>query len=227
MNRIILINLFAFLFLSLASAQISIKPSFLKFEADNIEQVYIDINISNGSTEDVDIYWEYEHGDSYPSNWKTQICDLNLCYGFDTFQSSPLLGNTIPAGETKKFTLKIKNVIEENNISGNSYGVLRLFDENTFTNEIAVTESNSVSVSDVDLSDLILFPNPTTDIINIKNDEGVASLIIYNLIGRQIKQYHHSVGESHDVSDLSVGIYLVVLEDGDGQILKSMRLSKR
>ena len=62
-----------------AIAQVEISPGTLLLEADNADQIYMDIVITNNNSEAIDLYWNYEPGDTYPSNWKTQLCDLNLC----------------------------------------------------------------------------------------------------------------------------------------------------
>jgi len=122
-----------------AIAQIDINPSTLILESEGADQIFIDILITNNNSEDKDIYWDFEPAENYPAKWKTQICDLNLCYLFDDLRSRPSLPNIIAAGQEAKFTLKVKNVVESMSVIGSSYGVLRLFDDPDKTNEVAST----------------------------------------------------------------------------------------
>lgn len=227
MMRILLTNLLVAFVLSFATAQVSIDPGYLLFDVDKVEQIYIDINITNSSSEDIELFWQYEEGVDYPAEWKTQICDLNLCYSWDVFQSSALAPNTVAAGATALFTLKIENVTLGENISGSSFGILRLFDDNQFSNEVAFTASEPLSVSNSDLAKLVIFPNPTTDRFQIKSDDGVSSVSIYNIVGREVSSVRHVQGMVHDVSTLRTGMYLVRLMDDKGEVIKAMRLSKR
>jgi len=60
---------------------------------------------------------------------------------------------------------------------------------------------------------LELFPNPTADVFFVKNDNSVAKVIVYNIIGKEIKQYIHTKGEGYSVSSYDTGIYIVRLFD--------------
>lgn len=227
MKRIIL-SLFVLLMGSFgAIAQIDINPSTIALVGDGADQIYIDILITNNNSTDAEIHWIYEPAASYPDSWKSQICDLNSCYIFDNLSSLPNLPNFIEPGQEVKFTLKIKNVFGETlPVNGSSYGILRLFDDPDKTNEIAAT---SPLTSTVDLSndDLVIYPNPTTESFQLKNDASVSNISIYNIVGRLVKTFDHSKGMIHDVTTLRTGMYLVRLENNDGDVLKSMRLSKK
>jgi len=226
MKRIVL-NIFAFLLVAVgATAQIEISPGSIVLEADGAEQIYMDISITNNTTESVELYWNYEPAADYPENWKTQLCDINLCYLWDVFSSSASLPNVLEAGQDTTFNIKVRNVIEGLPISGSSYGILRLYDDPEKTNEVAATTAVT-STNDLVLNDLVIYPNPTTETFQIKNDGAVSSISIYNIVGRLVKTLNHSDGMVHDVTALRTGMYLVRLENKEGDILKSMRLSKR
>ena len=121
-------------------AQVEINPGTLMLEADNQDQIFMDIVITNNNSESIKIYWKYEPGDNYPANWKTQICDLNLCYRWDDFESNARFPNVVQPEEKVVFTIKVKNNMNEDfPVSGNAYGILRLFDDPDRTNEIAST----------------------------------------------------------------------------------------
>ena len=226
MKRIVL-NLFAFLLVTVgATAQVEISPGSLVLEAEGAEQIYMDIIITNNTNESTEIYWNYEPAADYPENWRTQLCDLNLCYLWDSFSSSASLPNVIEAGQEAKFTIKVKNVVEGLPVSGSSYGILRLYDDADKTNEVAAT-SPVTATNDLQLDDLVIYPNPTTESFQLKNDGSVSSISIYNIVGRLVKTLNHTDGMVHDVTALRTGMYLVRLENKEGDILKSMRLSKR
>ncbi len=226
MKRIVL-NIFAFLLVAFGTtAQIEINPGSLVLEAEGAEQIYMDINITNNNSESTEIYWTYEPAADYPENWRTQLCDLNLCYLWDAFSSSSSLPNVVEPGQEVKFTIKVKNVVEGLPVSGSSYGILRLYDDPEKTNEVAST-SPVTSTNELVLNDLVIYPNPTTESFQLKNDGSVSSISIYNIVGRLVKTLNHTDGMVHDVTSLRTGMYLVRLENKEGDILKSMRLSKR
>lgn len=226
MKRIVL-NIFAFLTISVgAIAQIDINPASIVLQAEGIDEIYMDILITNNSTESIDLFWIYEPGQNYPESWKTQLCDINLCYLWDSFSSSPSLPNTLEAGQEVKFTIKVQNINEGLPITGNSYGILRLFDDPEKTNEVAATAGVTATV-DFNNDDLVIYPNPTTEFFQLKNDANISSINIYNIVGRMVKTFNHQSGMVHDVTSLRTGMYLVRLENKEGEVVKSMRLSKK
>jgi len=230
--RILLANIFFLVSFSFASAQLSIEPSCLSLEADNVDQIFLEIFITNDGEADEMGFWEFEKATDFPSDWRFQICDLHLCYNWDVTRSSTsaFLTNVIPAGETVMYSLKIENAgnteTEIFPISGSSDGTLKLYNTSDFEDATAET-SCTVSNTNVEVEDLVIYPNPTTDVFQIKNDANIASLSIYNIVGRQISTLNHSEGMLHDVSNLRSGMYLVRLENKDGEVVKAMRLSKR
>ena len=74
---------------------------------------------------------------------------------------------------------------------------------------------------------LHIYPNPATDYISLSNDEEVDEIIIYNLVGRLIRQFKVEEGGKYRVSDLSNGMYLVRFFNDRGKLLSTQRLSKR
>lgn len=232
MMKVLLTNILFFVAVSFTSAQLSIEPGFLGLEAENVNQIYLEINITNNGTEEELAFWEFFPADDFPEDWKFQICDLNLCYDWDVARSSTsaFLQNKIAAGATALYTLKIENLANTQDdtyaISGSSFGVLKLYDSSDFEEATAET-SMTVSNVNVDIENLVIYPNPTTDIFSIKNDANIATVSIYNIVGRQIRKVNHSQGMFHDVSNLRAGMYLVRLENSSGEVVKAMRLSKR
>jgi len=228
MKRIVL-SLFVLLILSFAvTAQVDINPGTISLEAQSANEIHVDIYVTNNSDEDMEIFWTYEPASSYPSNWKTQICDTKLCYNWDNFSSSGNLPNEVAAGEEAYFYLKVKNNVNELlPISGSSYGILKLYDDRDKTNLVAETAPLSVSTKELSYDNLVIYPNPTTESFQLSNDSEVATISLFNIVGRLESKLNHTSGMRHDVSNLRSGMYLVRLENSDGDVIKSMRLSKK
>ncbi|MGK0317401.1 MAG: hypothetical protein ACI86M_003644 [Saprospiraceae bacterium] len=94
---------FAAIFVS--NAQITIEPACLVFVADDVEGIFIIIEVTNFGNEEVDFYWKFEPAADFPANWKFQITDLTLSYDWGDTQSadSVFLVNNIQAGDTGNF----------------------------------------------------------------------------------------------------------------------------
>ena len=86
--------------------------------------------------------------------------------------------------------------------------------------------SGIVTEADLDVKQVKLYPNPTTDFIQITNDDNVSKVAFYNIIGKRLNTSVHYAGKSHDVSTLQKGIYLVRLFDEDDKVISVFRLNK-
>jgi len=73
----------------------------------------------------------------------------------------------------------------------------------------------------------IVYPNPTYNSFSIKNDKAVASITIFNIVGKEILTEKHISGEAHDVTFLKKGIYLIRMADEEEQVLNVVRMTKK
>jgi len=73
-----------------------------------------------------------------------------------------------------------------------------------------------------------VFPNPTTSFFNIEGgNHQIATIYLYNLIGKRMKTFFPQKETDFMVGDLSNGLYLVQMIDGNGSIVATSRLTKR
>ena len=71
-----------------------------------------------------------------------------------------------------------------------------------------------------------IFPNPTVDFIGLSSDEGVGTIRILNLIGKEIRQFKVIEGQRYNVADLENGMYLIQLISDEHKIITTRRLRK-
>lgn len=74
---------------------------------------------------------------------------------------------------------------------------------------------DDVSIESYELSNLKLYPNPTTDKLSIKTDYKIESVEIYNLMAQKIREIH-SPRSSIDISNLSSGVYIIHITTVNG-----------
>lgn len=83
--------------------------------------------------------------------------------------------------------------------------------------------SNTVSivwddVKELKENELNIYPNPTKDIVSIQSDEGLKSVVIYNVEGQAVvSKMANDSPFIIDLSDLNEGIYLFVVETEKGK----------
>jgi hypothetical protein len=75
----------------------------------------------------------------------------------------------------------------------------------------------SLSIDDFKISnsDIKLFPNPSTDYIQITNLNSTENYKVYNVLGSEVIKGQISVGKKIDVQNLSQGMYLLKLDSGE------------
>ena len=212
------------------AAQLSFNPEAIDISGKPSEEIIIvPSDLTNSGDQDITFYWKLEKDGGFPSNWQTQICDFRLCYGEDVDESNPQLPNTIKAGETKD----IKVYLLPNGVEGSSSLKLTLYSDTLFSDELislstaSIQISNTTSTLDNAPQNLIIYPNPTSDYFQVSNDSRISKVVIYNIVGKEIKRYNHTPGKQHNVESLRNGLYLVRLFDSKGEIVKALRLSKR
>ena len=71
-----------------------------------------------------------------------------------------------------------------------------------------------------------VYPNPASDFISVSNDENLKTIVVYNIVGRKIKQFEieHS-GAQYDIRDLPDGLYSIHLVGKNNKVLSTQRLT--
>lgn len=82
-------------------------------------------------------------------------------------------------------------------------------------------------ISTEQVVDLQVFPNPATSFIGVNHQGEVATIKVFNLVGRHMKTFSALPGEKHYVGDLPRGMYLVQLVDNKNKIITTKRVNKR
>ena len=89
---------------------------------------------------------------------------------------------------------------------------------------ISVTEFKpQSSVTSVTSGELVVYPNPATDVINVKSDKGVASVEVYTLSGAKVAE---SDTDAVSVASLQNGMYIYSATFADGTKVRGKFLKK-
>ena len=76
----------------------------------------------------------------------------------------------------------------------------------------------TLSVSDFDRNALAVYPNPTTDVLNIDYRSNLTGITVYNSIGQEVLRRNTEASQLQlDLSKLTSGIYIVKLASEEGQ----------
>ena len=231
MKQIILFSFLLTLSLGL-QAQVSFAPESPEvFGKATSTDIKIDLDVINDLAEEQVTFWYIdrltptEHDHLVPTEWEFQLCDKNTCYVWG-LEACPE-GNPAVFNANETFTYNLH--MNPHNVAGVGDVLLNITAEDgSILTSIPVhydVEETS-STLDIDIKQIKIYPNPTTDFIQIANDNNVAKVAIYNIVGKNLKTSAHYTGKSHDVSSLQKGIYLVRLFDENDKVLSVLRLNK-
>ena len=225
MKNFLLIILFAFS--AGVSAQVlTFNPVELTVEAmANELTIPAKFDVANETVNDLEFLWRLERAD-VPEEWAFTICDALLCYGEGTEACPPTDANSIMANGEITGLYKVSLNANDVPYDGHVFFVLRSGNEEYARLRINFNIGMVSSAYELTVEDLAVFPNPTSDFFQLKNDKNVSSVAIYNIVGKEINSFNHSTSRMYDVSNLETGIYLVRFFDKKLNTIKTIKLSK-
>ncbi|HMQ49809.1 MAG TPA: T9SS type A sorting domain-containing protein [Saprospiraceae bacterium] len=81
--------------------------------------------------------------------------------------------------------------------------------------------------SDIEVERFQIYPNPAVDYIQLEGSTNVKELVIFNLVGRQVKTFPAVEGQKYFIGDIPKGLYLIQLRDAQKRTLTTLRVNKR
>ncbi len=159
------------------------------------------------------------------NGWQSLICDVNQCW--TSFVSvSPDTIVLAPNG-----TSNLDVYIRPNGISGAATIEVKVTEvgntSNTITGRYLFSPTTSLRDYSKGSTGIRVFPNPTVDYFMLSdNNDVIEKIVVYNIIGRQVKTYRALDNFKYTVNDLPEGIYIVRLLNKGGNTVKTIRLNK-
>lgn len=74
--------------------------------------------------------------------------------------------------------------------------------------------------------DIKVFPNPAIDYIQISNVSSVKKIVIFDIIGKEIKSFIHYNNAQHDVSELKSGMYIIKMLNEKNKVIRTLKFNK-
>lgn len=96
---------------------------------------------------------------------------------------------------------------------------------NYYYDDISWAPTVALGVSEISAKqDIVIYPNPFTDIITISGDVELQSVVVYDLSGKMIKQLKGSE-KTISLHDLTSGVYMVKLnmKNGNSKTIKAVK----
>ena len=207
--------------------------------------LYFDLELEGQDS--VWVHWELVDADNMPLEWENWFYDNNNCYPH--FVRNTPTGsyriNRFYEGEPMQWSIHLA----PDGIEGSSSITVIVYyldyttanhtpldftdieyDGDTLSTSpfnIGLDIGESVDVDEFMVNPIIIYPNPTNDLIRLENDERISFISIYNTLGERLKEWQHRGGQSYNIDHLRNGIYFVKLMDSNNQNIKTVKLYKR
>lgn len=85
-----------------------------------------------------------------------------------------------------------------------------------------------VNAQNTSRPELSVFPNPAVEYFSVNdNNDLVAHVLVFNIVGKQVKTFEFIKGERYSIVDLPKGFYLIQLLDRNRKVLTTQKVDKR
>lgn len=221
MKKILLSIIFSFCILVIASAQLSVARDTMVLSGSADEELFGEVSLFNEADSTLDLRW-VRTIHNLPQDWDNYYCAVPGECGAPWTDS---LNFELPANTTAGL---LQCHCEPHGNAGTANITVRFI--NNDTEEVLgmiewICDATPVSTNELEKANIKLFPNPASDYFNLVNGDKVDRVIIYNILGKQVK-YFGKEDENYLIGDLVKGLYLVQLIDLDTEATKTLKLKK-
>lgn len=222
MKKIYTLILIAFLSFNL-KGQLTFSPDTACIHLDTLGVIdTLHLTITNtGSNEEL-FFWKLDVGKNFPTEWRTQICDFNLCYAYNAKQQSPNQPNRLAPGVTNKsFSFYL---IDSFNYVFLDTVYINIYKDKTFNQIIKTIPiiiggcTQTTATHETVLTDFSIFPNPVSDrYFNVVSHSAYEYVMIKDLMGKPMAKMIKSETEQYPIEGMPPGLYWVQLVDKNGK----------
>ncbi len=202
--------------------------------------------IKSGSSSPVYLKWNViSHNLQNGSGWDmttSGVCDNNLCYTYDPSDNLFNNGKRFKSYEYNNVDFDAGGndfhvVFGANNPAVGSSAYVRIYVQDTvslasrtltFIATRSTTGVNTMNSSD----DIVLYPNPAREAINVVYNPGagVRNIAVYNIVGKLVGPvYRPTTNGSAKISleEMPSGVYFLRLMDGQGRVVGTRRFTRQ
>jgi len=181
---------------------------------------YGDIDLFNNNGTGFNMGWERIE-ESVPAGWTTSNCDPHVCHGVGVTSGTFILP-TLPSGMNTHFY--------PDGVAGSGYLKIKLWRTSNPADSTILTYygvAGTVSVDEIQASDIQVFPSPARQVLNVMfpGTGAPVEVAIVNTLGQRVAQHTLDTGLYHplQVGGLEPGVYWVQFTfDGGKQLVRKM-----
>ncbi len=208
-----------------AQVTLSLSPDVIEMDVDPLQfETVAHSWLTNTSDETKTFRW-FRIVESITTGWESAICDMNACYSTTVDSTDENTDVVLGPGDSTMIDVHVRPA----GLEGDAHIKVRVMEVGNADN---IIEGNyffnqTSSSQDFNRVNLKLYPNPTRDYFQLTDYTDLDQVILYNLVGRELRRFNAFPGSKFAVSDLTRGMYLVRLVDNRRRVVKTLRLNKR
>jgi hypothetical protein len=171
-----------------------------------------------------------------PTIFDTQVSDDKITFSWDgasddktpnnALQYELSVGSASGKADIAKYVVTTKNwFLNKENMPSTFYWSVKAIDASA-VHSLSSEEQvySSLSTNDVTKKNISIYPNPTSDVVNIKANQSVVKVNVYNLAGQQV--FSRADASQINIQSLNKGVYLVEVILKDGQKIQTKLIKK-
>lgn len=208
-----------------AQVTLSLSPDVVEMDVDPLQfETVAHSWLTNTSDQTKTFRW-YRIVESITTGWESAICDMNACYSTTVDSTDENTDLVLGPGDSTMIDVHIR----PGGLEGDAHVKVRVKELDNADNTIDGNYFFNQTSSSRDFSrvNLKLYPNPTRDYFQLTDYADLDQVILYNLVGRELRRFNAFPGSKFAVADLTRGMYLVRLVDNRRRVVKTLRLNKR
>ena len=206
--------------------------AFVRFEAGTLNEDWLVtklVNLSNYTSSSLTFYAGQQYASAYGTQYKVKVSttsQTNIASFVDV--ASYAEADFTGSGNSPDSNLTAQKTVNLSAYNGQqiyiAFVMIQDDGDNWSLDDVAVTGTLGTTSFD-GATKTIVFPNPTQGIINIESNKEIEKSTVYDILGKEILSFGHSISELN-ISSLNSGVYVLKILTAEGSIL-SHRIVKK
>lgn len=171
-----------------------------------------------------------------PTTLNTEVFDDKIIFSWDgasddktpknALQYELSVGSETGKADIAKYVVTTNHwFLNKENMPSTFYWSVKAIDASAVNSTLSTEQVySSLSTTDIAKKNIKIYPNPTSDVVNIQANQAVVKVNVYNLAGQQV--FSRANTSSFNIQSLNKGVYLIEVTLKDGQKIQTKLIKK-
>ena len=188
---------------------------------DRADRWLITPEVTLGESGNFISWYGRSHDPSFPDSYKVLISTTGDALS-DFQDTLVIVTDEFPTGNSRSFEIDEKFADSTIRFAfvNNTFNGFKLY-----LDSIYIRSGDPLNTNDFQIEELTIYPNPSSEVVNIKSPKGVESFELYNYAGVLVKSEVNT--NTFHVGDLGKGIYFLNVKLKNGVLVRGRKLVVR